>query len=213
MRHRRAALHAHSSRVGRASVCWGAAGVPPHHATAPCIRTCAGDAHCAPVWSMWTMPYAREAPGEMSATLSPPTARPLDHGPIRSSLRHTFGRRHTGESRGSVGTRDGVPCGPAQSHLTVSRRSVPSSRSCCCDRPICDGWMVGQPSTVHPGYIRGTASCLRRGGTAAESGRAARRLVRCVRPARLAACCAVPGSCSASPVRLHAESDRYVTIL
>jgi len=141
VRHQTRALYAHSSQVSRAHACWGAAGVPLRHITAPCRRTCAADAHPALIWPMRTAPVGADAFDGMSSTFRPPTARPLDDEPMRSSLRHTLAQRHAGEVRGSVGTTESAPCGPALPHLTGRRRSVPSSRSRRCDRPNCSGWM------------------------------------------------------------------------
>ena len=129
VRHRARALYAHSSQVSRAHACWGAAGVPPCHATAAYGRACAADAHPALSWPMRTAPVGADALGVMSATLSPPTARYFDEESMRCILRHTLMRRHTREGRGSFGSRDGEPCGPALSHFATRRRSVPSSRS------------------------------------------------------------------------------------
>ena len=126
VRHQTRALYAHSSQVSRAHACWGAAGVPPCHTTAPCRRTCAADAHRALIWTMRTAPVGANAFDLMSSTLRLPTARPSKEETMRSSLRHTCAQRHTGEGRGSVGATEGVPCGSVLSQRTIIRRPVPS---------------------------------------------------------------------------------------
>ena len=168
VRHRAQVLRPHSSRVSRAQVYWGAAGVPPRHATAPCRHTCAADASRAPIWPARTVPWCAEVFGVMYSTLRPPTARPLDEEPMRSSLQHTLVQRHAGEGRGSVEATEGAPYGPALSHLTARRRSVPSSRPHGRVHMFCDGWSPARRQSrthgvhwqLHSTPATGVVNCL-----------------------------------------------------